>query len=160
MTEDSPLRTVATLVGIVAGTVPRTLRQLDATATAGQRLLAARVVRDLGLLPPNAAFFLIARPLLDMASGRLGADGRLAPRYDARFEPRDEAEWEAMRIEHEQRSAPETAAVLAAHGENRLAALYLRDRQAFERRYERGRQFLFGPPSPALRAYLRSKGLD
>jgi len=49
--------------------------------------------------------------------------------------------------------------VIRAEGEAGLASLYLRDRGAFDRRMERGRQHFFGPPCGAHAAYLRSKGI-
>ena len=42
-----------------------------------------------------------------------------------------------------------TAALFRAQGEAGLARLYLRDRRAFDRRMERGREHFFGPPSGA-----------
>src|SRR5436309_6690820 len=44
------------------------LAYLDAVLPAEHRLAAARVVRDLGALPPDAILYLLAQPLLDLAS--------------------------------------------------------------------------------------------
>jgi len=49
--------------------------------------------------------------------------------------------------------------VIRAQGDEGLAHLFLTDRRAFDRRMERSRQHLFGPPSGAHAAYLRSKGI-
>ena len=45
------------------------LPYLDAVLPAEDRLAATRVVRDLGALPPDAILYLLAQPLLDLASG-------------------------------------------------------------------------------------------
>src|SRR5213594_1097999 len=112
------------------------LPYLDAVLPAEDRLAATRVVRDLGALPPDAILYLLAQPLLDLASDHLLRDRALTARYDERFEVDDSDEWMAG-----------------------LAHLYLTDRRAFDRRLERGRQHFFGPPSGAHAAYLRSKGI-
>ena len=44
------------------------LAYLDAVLPAEHRLAATRVVRDLGTLPPDAILYLLAQPLLDLAS--------------------------------------------------------------------------------------------
>src|SRR5437867_2232821 len=62
---------------------------LDAVLPAEDRLAAARVVRDLGALPPDAVLYLLAQPLLDLASDHLMRDRVLAARYEERFEVED-----------------------------------------------------------------------
>jgi len=52
-----------------------------------------------------------------------------------------------------------TLAVLRRHGQDDLADLYVSDRQEYDRRRERGRQFFFGPPDEEWAAYLRTKGV-
>ena len=47
------------------------LAYLDAVLPAEDRLAATRVVRDLGALPPDAILYLLAQPLLDLASDHL-----------------------------------------------------------------------------------------
>jgi len=47
------------------------LPYLDAVLPAEDRLAATRVVRDLGALPPDAILYLLAQPLLDLASDHL-----------------------------------------------------------------------------------------
>src|SRR5207249_10762493 len=44
---------------------------LDAVLPAEHRLAATRVLRDLGALPPDAILYLLAQPLLDLASDHL-----------------------------------------------------------------------------------------
>jgi len=125
---------------------------------AEHRLAATRVVRDLGALPPDAILYLLAQPLLDLASDHLIRDRDLTTRYEARFEVEDSDEWTAVMAEYNREADAITAAIFRAQGETGLAHLYLTDRRAFDRRLERGRHF-FGPPSGAHAAYLRSKGI-
>src|SRR5438128_6384626 len=93
------------------------LAYLDAVLPAEHRLAATRVVRDLGALPPDAILYLLAQPLLDLASDYLLRDRDLTARYEERFEFEDSDEWMAAMAEYN-----------------------LTDRRAFDRRTERGRQ--------------------
>ena len=110
-------------------------------------------------LPPDAILYLLAQPLLDLASDHLMRDRDLTVRYEARFELEDSEEWMAAMREYNREADVITAALLRAQGEPGLARLYLTDRRAFDRRMERGRQHFFGPPSGAHAEYLRSKGI-
>src|SRR5438552_13614390 len=134
------------------------LPYLDAILPAEERLAAIRVIRDLGALPPDAILYLLAQPLLDVASDHLMRDRDLAVRYEARFELEDSEEWTAVMGEYNREADAITAALFRAQGEAGLACLYLTDRRAFDRRMERGRQHFFGPPTGEHAAYLRSKG--
>src|SRR5436309_11488553 len=71
------------------------LAYLDAVLPAEHRLAATRVVRDLGALPPDAILYLLAQPLLDLASDHLLRDRALTTRYEERFEVEDSDEWTA-----------------------------------------------------------------
>ncbi len=135
------------------------LPYLDAVLPAEHRLAAARVVRDLGALPPDAILYLLAQPLLDLASDQLMRDRDLTERYEERFEVEDSDEWTAVMAEYNREADAITAALFRAQGEAGLAHLYLTDRHAFDRRMERGRQHFFGPPSGAHATYLRAKGI-
>src|SRR5439155_2251069 len=135
------------------------LPYLDAVLPAEDRLTATRVVRDLGALPPDAILYLLAQPLLDLASDHLMRDRDLTTRYEERFEVEDSDEWTATMTEYNREAHAITAAIFRAEGEAGLAHLYLTDRRAFDRRMERGRQHFLGPPSGAHAAYLRSKGI-
>src|SRR2546428_6120591 len=71
------------------------LPYLDAVLPAEDRLAATHVVRDLGVLPPDAILYLLAQPLLDLASDHLLRDRDLTARYEERFEVEDSDEWMA-----------------------------------------------------------------
>src|SRR3989475_12129907 len=135
------------------------LTYLDAVLPAEPRLAAPPVVRDLGALPPDAIFYLLAQPLLDLASDHLVRDRDLTARYEERFEVEDSEEWTAAMAEYNREADAITAAIFRAQGEAGLAHLHLTDRRGFDRRMERGRQHFFGPPTGAHAAYLRSKGI-
>src|SRR2546427_1409575 len=108
---------VATMAAIATGTDGSALGALDAAGTPLRRLAAARAVRDAGVLPPDAAFFLMARALLDLAAETLLHDPERIARYNHRFEAirkahglRDDEdwglelgppEWEALRAEYD-----------------------------------------------------------
>ena len=135
------------------------LAYLDAILPAEDRLAATRVVRDLGALPPDAILYLLAQPLLDLASDHLMRDRDLTARYEDRFEVENSEEWTAAMVEYNREADAITAALFRAQGESGLACFYLTDRRGFDRRMERGRQHFFGPPSGAHAAYLGSKGI-
>src|SRR5437867_5013187 len=87
------------------------LTYLDAVLPAEHRLAAARVVRDLGALPPDATLYLLAQPLLDLASDHLMRDRDLATRYEERFKVEDSDEWTAVMGEYNREADTITAAL-------------------------------------------------
>src|SRR5437667_4385169 len=105
------------------------LPYLDAVLPAEDRLAATRVVRDLGALPPDAILFLLAEPLLDLASDHLLRDRDLTERYEERFEVEDSDEWTAAMADYNREAHAITAALFHAKGEAGLARLYLTDRR-------------------------------
>src|SRR3989442_8787705 len=153
------LKAITLFLAATATPERRGLPYLDAVLPAEHRLAATRVLRDLGALPPDAIHYLLAQPLLDLASDLLMRDRDLTARYEERFEVEDSDEWMAAMAEYNREADAITAAFFRAHGEAGLARFYLRDRRVFHRRMERGRQHLFGPPGGAHAAYLRSKGI-
>src|SRR5438046_3334109 len=88
------------------------LPYLDAVLPAEDRLAATRVVRDLGALPPDAILYLLAQPLLDLASDLLLRDRDLTARYEARFEVEDSDEWTATMVESNREGDAIPAALL------------------------------------------------
>jgi len=103
------------------------LPYFDAVLPAEHRLAATRVVRDLGALPPDAILYLLAQPLLDLASDHLMRDRDLTARYEDRFEVEDSDEWSAAMSEYNREADAITAAIFRAQGEAGLARLYLTD---------------------------------
>src|SRR5256885_3303554 len=99
------------------------LPYLDAVLPAEDRLAATRVVRDLGALPPDAILYLLAQPLLDLASDRLLRDRDLTARYEARFEVEDSEEWSAAMAGDNREADAITAALFRAEGDPGLAHL-------------------------------------
>src|SRR2546428_8887828 len=116
------------------------LAYLDAVLPADDRLAATRVVRDLGALPPDAILYLLAQPLLDLASDHLMHDRDLTARYEERFEVEDSDEWMAAMAEYNREADALTSALFLAQGGAGLAHLYLTDRLAFDPRIARRRQ--------------------
>src|SRR5438128_5222648 len=152
------MKAIAVFIASTATPERGGLPYLDAVLPAEDRLAATRVVRDLGALPPDAILYLLAQPLLDLASDHLMRDRDLTTRYEERLEVEDSDEWMAAIAEYNCEADAITAALFRAQGEPGLAHLYLTDRRAFDRRMERGRQHFFGPPTGAHATYLRSKG--
>ena len=132
------------------------LPYLDAVLPAEDRLAATRVVRDLGALPPDAILYLLAQPLLDLASDHLMRDRDLTMRYEEHFELEDSDKWTAAMAEYNREADAITAAIFRAQG---WRASTSRIGAPSTAGMERGRQHFFGPPSGAHAAYLRSKGL-
>ena len=153
------LKAITVLLASTATRERGGLVYLDAVLPAEDRLAATRVVRDLGALPPDAILYLLAQPLLDLASDHLVRDRNLTARYEARFEVEDSEEWTVAMAAYNREADAITAAIFRAQGEAGVARLYLRDRRAFDRRMERGRQHFFDPPSGAHATYLPSRGI-
>src|SRR5437899_4072866 len=101
-TKVSPPDLTAITVFLAATATPERggLAYLDAVLPAEDRLAATRVVRDLGALPPDAILYLLAQPLLDLASDHLLRDRDLTTRYEERFEVEDSDDWTAAMAEY------------------------------------------------------------
>src|SRR5437667_1271514 len=153
------LKAITVLLASTATPERGGLTYFEAVLPAEDRLAATRVVRDLGTIPPDAILYLLAQPLLDLASDHLMRDRDLTMRYEERFEVEGSDEWTAAMAEYNREADAITAALFRAQGEAGLAHLYLTDRRSFDRRMERARQHFFGPPTGAHAAYLRSKGI-
>src|SRR5881628_2904717 len=87
------LKAITVLLASTASPERGGLAYLDAVLPAEDRLAATRVVRDLGALPPDAILYLLAQPLLDLASDHLMRDRDLTARYEERFEVEEGDEW-------------------------------------------------------------------
>ena len=86
----------------------------NAVLPAEHRLAATRVIRDLGALPPDAILYLLAQPLLDLASDHLMHDHDLTSRYEERFEVEDREEWTVVMAEYNHEADAITAALFRA----------------------------------------------
>jgi len=89
----------------------------------------------------------------------ISRDRDLTERYEERFEVEDSEEWTAAIADYDREADAITAVLFRAQGQPGLARLYLTERNAFDRRMERGRRHFFGPPTGTHAAYLRSKGI-
>src|SRR5216117_2607493 len=111
----------------------------DPDLTAITLLLASTATPERGGLayldavPPSAILYLLAQPLLDLASDHLMRDRDLTARFEGRFEVEDSEEWTAAMAEYNREADAITAALFRAQGERGLAHLYLTDRRAFDR---------------------------
>src|SRR5712664_2656520 len=128
------LKAITVLLASTASPERGGLAYLDAVLPAEDRLAATQVLRDLGALPPDAILYLLAQPLLDLASDHLVRDRGLTARYEERFEVEDSDEWTAAMAAYNREADAITAAVFSTQGEPGLAHLYLSDWRAFDRR--------------------------
>jgi hypothetical protein len=86
---DRDLKAITVFLASTATPLRGGLPYLDAVLPAENRLTATRVLRDLGALPRDAILYLLAQPLLDLASDHLTRDQDLTTRYEERFEVED-----------------------------------------------------------------------
>ncbi len=118
------LKAIAVFLASTATPQRGGLPYLDAVLPAEHRLTATRVIRDLGTLPPDAILYLLAQPLLDLASDHLMHDRDLTTRYEDRFKVEDSDEWMAAMAEYNHEADAITAALFRAQGEAGLPASY------------------------------------
>src|SRR5881628_942476 len=116
------LKAITVLLASTASPERGGLAYLDAVLPAEDRLAATRVVRDLGALPPDAILYLLAQPLLDLASDHLMRDRDLTTRYEARFEVEDSEEWTVAMAEYNRDADAITAGIFRAQGGVRVGA--------------------------------------
>src|SRR2546427_12361977 len=105
------LKAITVFLAATATPARGALASPAAVLPADHRLAATRVVRDLGALPPDAILYLLAQPLLDLASDHLMHDRDLTTRYDERFEVEDSDEWTATMAEYNREADAITAAL-------------------------------------------------
>jgi hypothetical protein len=131
---------------------------LGPESTEEERLAVYRAIRDSGLLPVDAGFYLVSWQV-DAIAGRLAEtslgdlDARLKALEDAHgleegelWEPGEApAEYEDLLRQYQQAWDEIFADQLDAHGEPEIAALFRAERAEYERRSEAGRQFFHGP---------------
>jgi hypothetical protein len=125
-----------------------------------ERLAVRRAVRDSGVLPEDAGFFLVA----DQVHFLTEVHARELP---GRVEAATEALWKEQGLEGWRRPAPDDVddprelrkrcpatwdglyvTLLTRHGEADMARLYRTDRERFEERLARGRAYFYPPAAP------------
>jgi hypothetical protein len=128
--------------------------KLRPESTAGQRLAVYQAIRDSGVLPADAGFYLVAWEIDTITDHRAETalshlDDRLRAIEAAHGLEEDEF-WEPGEAPAEYRDALERydqawdelfAAQLEEHGESEIAALFQTDPEEFDRRSEVGRRF-------------------
>jgi hypothetical protein len=147
-----------------AATVPgwaEQWKQLGPESTAEQQLAVYQAIRDSGLLPAEAGFFLVSSHIDEITTQ--GAEDALRPWEDRlkaierkhglgddEFWSRGEApaEYEEVRREYERAWDGLFADRLEKYGEREMAEFLRADPTEFERRTEAGRMFFF--PGPRL----------
>ncbi len=130
-------------------------------ASPEERLAVWKQVRDSGLLPPDAGFFLVASEVELLTEIRVGeVMAELDRATDALWAERGLEHWRSQverdseHFEEFQERCPEDwdrlyVDMLTRHGEPDFARLYRADRERFEQRLRSGREFFYPPqPSP------------
>jgi len=132
-------------------------QRLTLESTQEERLAVYQAIRDSGVLPENAGFYLVRWQVYQITEGLVETvlsdlDKRLDSirkalglAQDEFWEPGEApAEYEQVSRDYERASDDLFIQTLEAHGEHALAALYRADSDAFERRDEEGRQYFHG----------------
>jgi hypothetical protein len=120
----------------------RLVDQLSDRTTDEERVRTYKAIRDAGVLPADAAFFLFGH-----AVQWIPPEGIASQEEDE-----DDEAGEADLERH-------TLTLLRRFGLNDITDLYAQDHLAFNRRYAQGRQFFFEPPDEALAVRLREMGI-
>jgi hypothetical protein len=112
---------------------------------AEERMRVYQAVRDARVVPEDAGFVLIG-----LMMEWLSADPAYStmPRTDDAGEEAWDQAFDAL-----------IASLLRRFGENAMADLYEQNHLEYDRRYERGRQFFFGPPDEEFAQRLRERGI-
>lgn len=113
-----------------------------------ERALAFQGIRDAGVLPEEAGFFLIGWMMERLST---------TPPFDEEMPQLDPDE--ASDEEWEQAFDTLLVGLLRRFGEEEMATLFSEDRMAYDRRYERGRQFFHGPPNEEYAKVLKERGV-
>jgi len=148
-----------------------------------EHLEVGLAIYDAGRMPLDAGLVFVAALLLGSSGpGEERVQALWAREFHDRFEAvrkqhgmaEDEdwppgqgpAEYEALNTEFEEATDRVLGEVLGEYAVKighpvvrQAAELYAADRLGFERRVEKGRQWLFGPPDEVMTKYLRAKGI-
>jgi hypothetical protein len=136
------------------------LKALGERATFRDKLEAYKAVREADAVDPYLAFFSIAHLLMNAAEDRVLADKTLEG-ISEHLDTIDSASHEASALERGWNVVHDDVIehCFRENGEDSMADLYRDNRIEFERRYELGRQQIFGPPNKEMEEYLRSRGI-
>jgi hypothetical protein len=133
-------------------------RRLTAESTDEERLSVYQAVRDSGLVPKDAGFYLVSWQIGQMAellaeTALREIDDRLEAIRTAHGLGEDDywspgevpPEYRDVSEEYERASEDLFIQVLEAHGEHDMATLYRNDNETYEQRDEAGREYFHGP---------------
>ena len=136
------------------------IAELDDATPMEQRVRLYQQIRDAGVLPDDAAFFLIAWAVESIAEDRV--QELYSSQYAVRFEQlaeehgldedmlavmeQDELpeDYRSLQLEFAQAVDSLAVATFQAFGEHKMAALYKTDAEEFDRRYDEGYAHFFG----------------
>ena len=134
---------------------------LRPASTEEQRLQAYQAIRDSGVLPPEAGFYLVAWQIDAMTSllaedalrdldEKLSAIQAAYELEEGDFWPADEApeEYEQLHRQYMRAWDKLVGEQLERHGEDEMARLFRTDPDGFEERSQLGRQHFHGPDDP------------
>jgi hypothetical protein len=147
-------------------------RRLGSGSTDEERLAVYQTIRDSGILPAEAGFYLLSSQVdaisnLDVETSLGPMEERLRDIEVAHgleegeiWEPGEAPkEYEALLKQYHDAWDECFATQLDSYGESEIAAVFRTDREEYERRHEAGREFFFGPlaaDDPDLPAWLNS----
>jgi hypothetical protein len=158
-TIDAKLATVLESLPEPPSWFPR-LQSLDGRSSDEERLEVYQAIRDSGIIPENAGFYLVSLPVDEISERHaeialVDLETRLRAIEAAHGLGEDESwetgeapdEYDDILEQYEQASDEIFAGLLLAHGEEEIAELFRTDRAEYDRRHDEGRQFFF-PPDP------------
>jgi len=133
-------------------------RQLKSESTNEERLRVYQAIRDAGVLPADAGFYLVAwhidamsslaaeRELRHLDERMLAIEQEHGLAEDEIWLPEEApAEYEQLRQQYQAARDDIFLRLLDHHGEREAAALFRSDYEEFERRLEAGRTYFYGP---------------
>lgn len=145
-TVDAKLKALARESGDAAAWKEQVQRLSNATSDE-DRIRTYQAIRRTNALPEDADFFLIAHAT-QWTLPETGGEWEKEPEEEAFDDNRADEELDQHVL-----------SLLRRFGENEMAELYVNNRLEYDRRYERGRQFFYGPPDEEYAKQLREQGI-
>jgi hypothetical protein len=143
---DAKLKALARESGDLA-TWKEQVGRLSSATSDEDRVQTYQAIRGAKALPQDTGFFLIAH-----------ATQWIFPDTGGGWE--EELEEEAFDDNKADEELDQhVLTLLRRFGENEMAELYVNNRLEYDRRYERGRQFFYGPPDEEYAKQLREQGI-